>query len=75
MFFDRLHGVIQIVLAAHREQDSTARKIKQGALQSLKSGAGIFRADLDARHSVFADDSAPERVVEIDHQTLGGAAG
>src|SRR5271169_2328138 len=44
-------------------------------MKGLKRGAGIFGAHLDSGHAVFADDPAPERVVEIDDQTLSSAAG
>ncbi len=43
-------------------------------MQSLISRARIFRADFNAGHSIFADDSAPQRVVEVDDQNLGRAS-
>jgi hypothetical protein len=74
MLVEGFHGVVEIVLAARGEQDSLAREIEQGALQGLIRRAGIFGTDLDSGHAVFADDAAPERVVEIDNQTFGSAA-
>ena len=74
MLFDRFHGVVEIILAAHGEQNSLARQVEQCALQDLISRARIFRANLNAGHAVFADDAAPQRVVEIDGQNFCGAA-
>ncbi len=74
MLLQRFHGIVEIVLAAYRQQNSFARQIEQGTVQGLIGGARIFGADFDAGHSVFADHAAPQRVVEIDDQNLGGAA-
>src|SRR5207253_5415961 len=65
---------VEIVLAAHGEQNSFARKIEQGAMQSLIRRAGIFWANFNAGHSIFADHTAPQCVVEVDDQNLGGAS-
>src|SRR5208282_5765144 len=53
---------------------SLSRQIEQRALQSLIRRSRIFGANFNARHSVFADDAAPERVVEVDDQNFSGAA-
>ena len=75
MRFERFHRVVKVVFAANPQQYSPACQVEHRALKGLERGSGIFRADFDPRHAVFADDAAPERVVEIDDQAFGGAAG
>src|ERR1035438_9473275 len=73
MLFERFHGVVEIIFAADGEQNSLTRKIKQGTVQGLKSGARIFSPDLDAGHAIFTDDAAPESIVEIHDQCFGSS--
>ena len=70
-----LHGVGRIVLTANRQQDAAPREIEQGTLQFLESCSGILGAQANAVDAVFADDSAPKRVVQVYGDALGNFSG
>ena len=83
MVGERLDGVGLVVLGAYGEDDAAAGLFAGIVLQGeegLAERAAL--AEHDAVHAVIADDAAPERVVEIEHQAFertalagGGDAG
>ena len=62
----------QIVLAREREDDPAIAQAEHGALELLERAARVLVPQLDAGHAVVSDDAAPQRVVEIEHETLRG---
>ena len=75
VFFERFERVGFVVLGADGEDDAAAGEILGVFLDGGEAFAeGAALADGDAVHAVIADDAAPERVVEIEHQAFIGAA-
>ena len=61
-----------IVLAADGEEDAAITEAEGRALELLEGPPGVLVPELDARDAVVADDAAPQRVVEIEHEALRG---
>src|SRR6185437_6380932 len=72
---ERREGVGLVVLGADSEDDAALGQ-REGV--ALKLGVGFAHLaalpEDDAFKSVVADDAGPERVVEIEDESLGGAA-
>ena len=65
---------VRVVLGAHCQNDAALVQVLDVALPVLEGFSGRGgSAELDAFHAVVADDAAPERVVEVEHQHLLGA--
>ena len=74
MFFQDFHSIRNVIFAANRQQNAALMKIQQGPLDRLEGGARIFNAEANAFYAVFADNTAPQGVVQICHQRLTGLA-
>ena len=61
-----------VVLAADREEDAPITKAEGRSLELLEGLAGVVVAEVDAGRAVVADDAAPQRVVEVEHEALRG---
>src|SRR3954447_26613074 len=62
------------VLAGERQQDAAVVQGAQKLLESAESATRIDRVELDAVDAVLANDAAPQRVIEVNHEALLGAA-
>ena len=75
MLLERLQRVGLVVLGAHRQDHAATAEF---ASIFLKRGIGLTEraalADVDAFQTVVADHAAPERVVQVEHEALGGSS-
>ena len=75
MLLERRQRIGLVVLGAHGEDDAALGEIARIGLERDEGFAGgAALAEHDAFETVIADDAAPQRVVEIEHQALRRAA-
>ena len=74
MLLEYFQRVLRIVFAAYRQDDAAAMQVQYRALDLQVRIPRILGAQLDAVETVFSDDPAPNRIVEIDHERLTCAA-
>ena len=72
MSFERLAAIGEIVLRGDRQDHAVRREILQVFLEGAMRLAVGAVPQGDAERACFADDAAPERVVEIDHDHFLG---
>ena len=65
-----LEHVVQIVLAAHRQYHALSSELQQRALPDGVGLAGIIPAQLYAIGAILAEHATPQRVVQVQNETL-----
>ena len=63
-----------VILAVERQQEADLLELPQLPLELLVADARISLAQAQAMNAVFADDSAPERVVAVQYNAFGRPA-
>src|SRR5277367_401128 len=75
MLLKRLLGDRRIILGANSEDDTPLLELQRVTLQhEMGFALRAAGAEHDAVHTIVADDSAPQGVVEIAHQALPGSS-
>src|ERR1700735_2431619 len=70
MPLENLERVVGIVFAAYGQDDAAAMQVQYCAVNFQVRVSRVLSSQLDSIEAVFADDPAPNRIVEIDHERL-----